>query len=198
VYSGWLGAPSFDSFRRFSNASDWNINSSLMVHSQNRIVHQSLLLSRLIFNFPADAANIKSAYGEVPFRRVLYLSQLLQALCLRQESEHYRRGRDFSPGVAGAGHCTSSGSCKVGPGGGIENWQEHAAGTMGSRFLCNLPLPVILGLRSLTDRLCSQPCIGCSTQTTHRRAGEASMSMVLAAMWTMIDLLFHQKHPNFP
>ena len=31
---GWVGAPSFDSFRRFSNASDWNINSSLMLHSQ--------------------------------------------------------------------------------------------------------------------------------------------------------------------
>lgn len=131
-YSGWLGAPSFDSFRRYSNASDWNFNSSLLIHSENRIVHQPTLIGRLNFNFPADAASL-NAYGEAPFRRVVYLSQLLQALCLRQESEHYRRGRDFSPGVAAGGHCTSSGSCKISPGGGIENWQEHAAGTMGSK-----------------------------------------------------------------
>lgn len=41
---GWVGAPSFDSFKHFSNASDWNMNSRLMVHSQNRIVGEKLLL----------------------------------------------------------------------------------------------------------------------------------------------------------
>jgi hypothetical protein len=92
-------------------------------HSQNRIVHQSLLLSRLLSNFPDDASNILHAYGEVPFRRVTYLSQLLQALCLRQESEHYRRGRDFSPGVAAGGHKWPA-----------QKWRQHAAGTMGTMY----------------------------------------------------------------
>ena len=112
---GWVGAPSFDSFRRYSNASDWNINSSLFVHSQNRIVHQSQLLTRLVYNFPAEATTILHQTGEPSIRRVTYLSQLLQALCLRQESEHYRRGRDFSPGVA----------ARPNPGGGVQGRQNH-------------------------------------------------------------------------
>lgn len=120
---GWIGAESFDVFRRFSVNSDWNMNSSLLLHSENRIVSQSLLLSRLHYNFPADVSQI-DATGEAPFRRVTYLSQLLQALCLRQESEHYRRGRDFSPGVA----------ARPNPGGGLENWRQHPAGTMGTMY----------------------------------------------------------------
>ena len=63
-------------------------NPDFLLKNVDFIIKQSKLLSRLLFNFPADAASIKSAYGEVPFRRVTYLSQLLQALCLRQESDH--------------------------------------------------------------------------------------------------------------
>jgi hypothetical protein len=88
--------PSFDSWTDFSLPEDWNLLSPLMVHSQNKIVHNSVLQQRLEFNFPADAPTVK-ATGEDAFRRVCYLSQLLQAVCVRVESEHYRRGRDFSP-----------------------------------------------------------------------------------------------------
>jgi hypothetical protein len=120
---GWIGAESFNVFRRFSTSSDWSMNSSLLLHSANRIVKQPLIISRLLYNFPSDADQIH-ATGEAPFRRATYLSQLLQALCLRQESEHYRRGRDFSPGVA----------ARSNPGGGVQSWREHAAGTMGTMY----------------------------------------------------------------
>ena len=122
---GWIGAPSFNSFKQFSSAADWNMNSSLMVHSQNRIVGERLLLTRLVYNFPNDSAAILRQYGAKPFGRVTFLSQLLQALCLRQESEHYRRGRDFSPGVAGRPND---------PGGGPAEWRRRAAGTMGTMY----------------------------------------------------------------
>ena len=122
---GWIGAPSLDSYKQFSSAADWNMNSSLMVHSQNRIVGESTLLTRLVYNFPGDSAAILRQYGAKPFDRVTYLSQLLQALCLRQESEHYRRGRDFSPGVAGRPND---------PGGGPAEWRHRAAGTMGTMY----------------------------------------------------------------
>ena len=66
---------------------------------------------RLSFNFPSDKPLFApDERGEASFRRVCYLSQLLAALCLRVESEHYRRGREFSPA------------------------QPKAAGTMGTMY----------------------------------------------------------------
>ena len=60
-----------------------------MVHSGNKIVPVDRVAQRLAFNFPSEKALFApDARGEVSFRRVCYLSQLLAALCLRVESEH--------------------------------------------------------------------------------------------------------------
>ena len=82
-----------------------------MEHSGNKIVPVDRVAQRLAFNFPSEKALFApESRGEASFRRVCYLSQLLAALCLRVESEHYRRGREFSP------------------------QQPKAAGTMGSMY----------------------------------------------------------------
>ena len=119
---GWLG---LDDTRAYTSEVDWSLLSPLMVHRQNKNARRknSMLQQRLLHTFPRDAGAINAtdpSQREAQFRRVVYLSQLLQAIGLEAEATHYRRSRELRLG------------------------DQPAAGTMGyMMWMLNSPYPTI-------------------------------------------------------
>jgi hypothetical protein len=54
--------------------------------------------ARIAWNFPKETPALFASRDGQAFRRLCYLSQLVQGLCLANEAAHFRRGRDLSPG----------------------------------------------------------------------------------------------------
>ena len=79
---------------------DYTLLSAAMQARANRIVPQARLAARVRWNFGAYADPHLNRSDTASFRRVIHLSMLAQADCLRAETEHYRRGRD-SPARTG-------------------------------------------------------------------------------------------------
>ncbi|CAG9863674.1 unnamed protein product [Phyllotreta striolata] len=86
---GYQSLPSFHSFLTATNdTNDLNINSSFMNHRQHHPLGniEMQLLMKLYFKFPNTS-------GDDFAEGVIYYSQIVQALGIKVESEHYRRCR---------------------------------------------------------------------------------------------------------
>jgi beta-mannosidase len=100
---GWQSFPSVATWRADvgpGDASAWAPHSPLMTHRQHHpdgTGQIETMMSRL-FRTPL----VNNSIGEAPFDAFAYVSQALQTMCIRAESEHYRRGRESRANTMGA------------------------------------------------------------------------------------------------
>ena len=101
---GWIGMPSLESLSPYlsSELGDYTVMSPAMVARQNHIVQQRTVANMVEWNMGALSAPYITASDAESFRRVIHMSQVAQADCLRAEAEHYRRGRDFAQRTGGS------------------------------------------------------------------------------------------------
>ncbi|XP_062903035.1 beta-mannosidase isoform X1 [Mobula hypostoma] len=86
---GFQSWPSFSTLERVSSAEDWNFNSSFVNHRQHQTTGNALLLRQIELHF-------KLPQGKDPlqnFKNTLYLSQVMQAQCIKTQTEFYRRSQ---------------------------------------------------------------------------------------------------------
>lgn len=91
---GFQAYPSFDSIAQVSFSSDWTWGSALMEHRQHHQNGNTELVKQMQMHFSLP----KSRNQTVAFDHMLYLTQCVQALCIKAESEHYRRIKTETPG----------------------------------------------------------------------------------------------------
>jgi len=83
--------PSFNTFRSVTNSSDWIIGSQFLNSRQHHTDGNTQIAEQLNRHF----RNVTSLTNKTEaFINYLYLTQVQQALCIKFESEHYRRLRD--------------------------------------------------------------------------------------------------------
>ena len=70
------------------------MHSPAMVDRQNRITPIQTSENMVRWNFGAKAAPYVDEASSSAFKRIIHMSQVAQADCVRAESEHYHRGRD--------------------------------------------------------------------------------------------------------
>ena len=101
---GWIGMPSLESLSPYLSAElgDYSIMSPAMVARQNRIVQQRTVTNMVEWNMGGLSEPYITASDADSFRRVIHMSQVAQADCLRAEAEHYRRGRDAAQRTGGS------------------------------------------------------------------------------------------------
>ncbi|XP_071481177.1 beta-mannosidase-like [Diadema antillarum] len=91
--------PSFETLSHVSIATDWSYDSAFSAHRQHHALGQSQMLAAIQrhFNLPSSKDQLKY------YKDLLYLTQISQALCIKFETEHYRRLRSLL--MDGQGHC---------------------------------------------------------------------------------------------
>ncbi|XP_074084880.1 beta-mannosidase isoform X2 [Macrotis lagotis] len=94
-YQSW---PSFSTLEKVSSAEDWSYNSSFSLHRQH---HENgniemLVQAAIHFKLPQNSDPL------IMFKDTLYLTQVMQAQCVKTETEFYRRSQ--SEIVDGQGH----------------------------------------------------------------------------------------------
>ncbi|XP_014417517.2 beta-mannosidase [Camelus ferus] len=94
-YQSW---PSFSTLEKVSSEEDWFYKSNFSLHRQHHANGNSEMLhqARLHFKLPQSADRLRM------FRDTIYLTQVMQAQCVKTETEFYRRSR--SEIVDGEGH----------------------------------------------------------------------------------------------
>ncbi|XP_004431061.1 PREDICTED: beta-mannosidase [Ceratotherium simum simum] len=94
-YQSW---PSFSTLEKVSSEEDWSYESKFSLHRQHH-AHgndEMLLQAGLHFKLPQSTDPLRS------FKDTIYLTQVVQAQCVKTETEFYRRSR--SEIVTGEGH----------------------------------------------------------------------------------------------
>ncbi|KAH3756825.1 mannosidase, beta A, lysosomal L-like [Pelomyxa schiedti] len=87
---GYQSFPSMYTWSEATDPSDWYIDSPMMEHRQHSPSWNEMLddMISLHFKFPANPDATQQ------FEYYVYVSQIVQGLCVKYESEHYRRGRE--------------------------------------------------------------------------------------------------------
>ncbi|XP_032876273.1 beta-mannosidase [Amblyraja radiata] len=86
---GFQSWPSFSTLEKVSAAEDWSFNSSFVDHRQHQVAGNKLLLNQIQLHFQLPQA-------EDPlqnFQSTIYLSQVMQAECIKAQTEFYRRSQ---------------------------------------------------------------------------------------------------------
>jgi beta-mannosidase len=80
---GFQSLPSLDTIRTYADEADWNMTSYIMEHHQRNAAGNSKIINYMTdhFRMPKD------------FESLVYLTQLLQAECVRTGVEYWRRNR---------------------------------------------------------------------------------------------------------
>ncbi|EHB13916.1 Beta-mannosidase, partial [Heterocephalus glaber] len=94
-YQSW---PSFSTLEKVSAKGDWSYNSTFARHRQHHVDGNEEMLRQAALHFRLP----QGLDPERIFRDTLYLTQVMQAQCVKTETEFYRRSR--SEIVAGEGH----------------------------------------------------------------------------------------------
>uniref|UniRef100_UPI00398ECDF8 beta-mannosidase isoform X2 n=1 Tax=Pristiophorus japonicus TaxID=55135 RepID=UPI00398ECDF8 len=86
---GFQSWPSFSTLERVSSPEDWNYNSSFVSHRQHLITGNKKLLYQTQIHF-----NLSHAQDPLQnFKDTLYLTQAMQAQCIKTQTEFYRRSQ---------------------------------------------------------------------------------------------------------
>eukprot|EP01094_Clydonella_sp_ATCC50884_P019732 TRINITY_DN3927_c0_g1_i1.p1 TRINITY_DN3927_c0_g1~~TRINITY_DN3927_c0_g1_i1.p1 ORF type:complete len:944 (+),score=224.15 TRINITY_DN3927_c0_g1_i1:90-2921(+) len=95
---GFQSFPSFATIATVSEQGDWAPHSPLMEHRQHHPEGTSQLdkQMKMHFRYPSNGNST------VFFQDWLYLTQSVQAMCIKAETEHYLRLRSQAPGTMGA------------------------------------------------------------------------------------------------
>jgi len=86
---GVQALPSLHTWRTASLPSDWDLFSPLMKNRQHHPLGNDQLLRQIDRHFPLPH-NV-SLTSQDAFQQTIYLSQMAQMMCVRTETEHYRR-----------------------------------------------------------------------------------------------------------
>ncbi|KAM4834229.1 beta-mannosidase [Thomomys bottae] len=94
-YQSW---PSFSTLEKVSSNIDWSYNSSFSFHRQHHANGNNEMLTqvKLHFKLPRSTDPLRV------FKDTIYLTQVMQAQCVKTETEFYRRSRNEI--VGGEGH----------------------------------------------------------------------------------------------
>ncbi|XP_069782178.1 beta-mannosidase isoform X2 [Narcine bancroftii] len=86
---GFQSWPSFSTLATISSAEDWKFNSSFVDHRQHLSAGNEILLNQIQFHFklPQGEDSLQN------FKNTLYLTQVMQAQCIKVQTEFYRRSR---------------------------------------------------------------------------------------------------------
>lgn len=90
---GFQSLPWFENIEHETKPEDWSLFSKWMNHRQHHPDGNKEIEALLKQNFKVDNIDFNSTALSV-FRRVIYLTQLQQTLCIANEAEFYRRGRN--------------------------------------------------------------------------------------------------------
>lgn len=95
---GFQSWPSFSSLQPISRAEDWSYDSNFSSHRQHHEDgnQQMLLQAALHFNLPNSTEPLRR------FTHTLYITQVMQAQCVKTQTEFYRRSR--SEAIEGKGY----------------------------------------------------------------------------------------------
>ncbi|XP_019343596.2 beta-mannosidase isoform X2 [Alligator mississippiensis] len=95
---GFQSWPSFSTLEKVSSADDWSYASNLSLHRQHHVSGNDEMLQQagLHFKLPQSADPLKK------FKDTIYLTQVMQAQCIKTETEFYRRSQ--SEVIDGQGH----------------------------------------------------------------------------------------------
>jgi len=80
-----------------SEPEDWSWNSTLMYHRQHHGSGNQQLEVEVTMHFPLTLGN-----SQEDFENWIYLTQSMQALCIKAETEHYRRSKSLPAMTMGA------------------------------------------------------------------------------------------------
>uniref|UniRef100_UPI002952ABA9 beta-mannosidase n=1 Tax=Panthera onca TaxID=9690 RepID=UPI002952ABA9 len=94
-YQSW---PSFSTLEKVSSKKDWSYNSEFSLHRQHHAGGNNEMLLQIGFHFKLP----KNTDPLQTFKDTIYLTQVMQAQCVKIETEFYRRSR--SEIVDGKGH----------------------------------------------------------------------------------------------
>uniref|UniRef100_A0A8C8X6W8 Beta-mannosidase n=1 Tax=Panthera leo TaxID=9689 RepID=A0A8C8X6W8_PANLE len=94
-YQSW---PSFSTLEKVSSKKDWSYNSEFSLHRQHHAGGNNEMLLQIGFHFKLP----KNTDPLQTFKDTIYLTQVMQAQCVKIETEFYRRSR--SELVDGKGH----------------------------------------------------------------------------------------------
>ncbi|XP_078057254.1 beta-mannosidase isoform X2 [Mustelus asterias] len=87
---GFQSWPSFSTLERVSSPEDWYYNSSFINHRQHQKAGNKILLHQIQIHF-----NLSHAGNPLQnFKDTLYLTQVMQAQCIKAQTEFYRRSRN--------------------------------------------------------------------------------------------------------
>ncbi|XP_051820137.1 beta-mannosidase isoform X1 [Antechinus flavipes] len=94
-YQSW---PSFSTLEKVSSAEDWSYNSSFSLHRQHHKNGNTEMLNQAAIHFKLP----QNSDPLIMFKNTLYLTQVMQAQCVKTETEFYRRSQ--SEVIDGEGH----------------------------------------------------------------------------------------------
>ena len=97
---GWQAFPPLDVWGDVTIPEDLQYNSTLMNQRQHHADGTQQLLQQIAVHFTIPG-NLNQV-GAQPFFNFIYLTQLVQSICIKSETEFYRRGRDGPQNTMGA------------------------------------------------------------------------------------------------
>ena len=95
---GFQAFPSLITLSAISEPSDWAPTSPLMVHRQHHTNGTQQLMNQMAMHFTMPQNSNSTKY----FNDWIYLTQCVQTMCIKTESEHYRRGKGEQAHTMGA------------------------------------------------------------------------------------------------
>ena len=100
---GFQSMPCFRNLSRVSRKEDWHPTSKFMVHRNHHKFGQEEIMRQIRYQFGADDLVVEHpVWTCIEFERFCYLSQASQAICVRAQTEHYRRLRGTLHNCMGA------------------------------------------------------------------------------------------------
>ncbi|XP_031570890.1 beta-mannosidase-like [Actinia tenebrosa] len=84
---GFQSYPSFETLSAVSTEEDWEYNSPFMLHRQHHANGNKEMMDQIKRHFKIPSFSNKTK----EFMNTLFLTQVAQAMCIKAESEHYRR-----------------------------------------------------------------------------------------------------------
>jgi beta-mannosidase len=99
---GFQSMPSFSSIKGLCEKSDWNPLSPFWIQRNHHANGMEEIISQMKYFFKLPDYREPAGISEVQFDNFCYLSQLSQAICIKAQSEHYRRSRSAKSNCMGA------------------------------------------------------------------------------------------------
>ncbi|KAI8816810.1 mannosidase, beta A, lysosomal-like protein [Fimicolochytrium jonesii] len=99
---GFQALPSFATFRKVTTEADWHPLSPLMVLRNHHPKGQEEIILQMDYHFKRPFSGSGTSVSVLEFDHFCYLSQCVQAICMKAQTEHYRRLTSLPANCMGA------------------------------------------------------------------------------------------------